>query len=463
MLFSMNMDLSGHTSGSTRLACKTAASDVVPLPASTRQSTFPFESSQAPFAYLQYDVEDLAEHQFVAVVDKSNQGGTGWVIAEFSEASESVYHIDMGLSALLSSGLHLHLPARRPLVNEVRIPALHSSLLAYKFHVAEQTCSPGELFAPLLRQYVTDAYESKFFVNVKDANINLHGIAPYMPPPYMTRRSADGLSLQIWSDPACDSSLEMSLEVDILGSIGKLWMRYRIVFAAFPLLVVALVLRHQFRIYDETAIFMSFAESLNQCLRSSIPLTLAGLTFLSVTIAGAQKETTISQYWPLNSNGNVLSSILNNTDAELLLGSEDNFFWFLVPLFGLMCVGICVAVNYVLLGITYLFAILYSALPSTSRATDEGKRSPTNFGVTSTQQRVITTCILLSLVSTVIPYHFAYVVLCIVQIATCVRGCRLARESVSCLRRVNCVLLTLLSVLTATTISITTRILSSYF
>jgi hypothetical protein len=32
-------------------------------------------------------------------------------------------------------------------------------------------------------------------------------------------------------------------------------------------------------------------------------------------------------------------------------------------------------------------------------------------------------------VSTVIPYHFAYVALCIVQLATCVRGSRLAKET----------------------------------
>jgi glycosylphosphatidylinositol deacylase len=35
----------------------------------------------------------------------------------------------------------------------------------------------------------------------------------------------------------------------------------------------------------------------------------------------------------------------------------------------------------------------------------------------------------LSLVSTVIPYHFAYAVLCIVQLTTCVRGLRLAKET----------------------------------
>jgi pimeloyl-ACP methyl ester carboxylesterase len=460
-LFSMNMDLSQDSPGSTRLACKNAASDVISLPASTRQSTFPFKSDEPPFSYLQYDLEDLAEHQFVAVVDKSSEHSAGWVVAEFSEASESVHRVDMGLQRLLATGLNMRLPARRPLVTDLKIPALHSSLLAYKLHIGKQACDMGEIFAPLLRQYVSDVYESKFFVNVKDANVNLHGVAPYMPPPFLAKHPSNGLSLQIWSDPTCDSSLDVSLRVDVLGSIGKLWMRYRIVFAAFPLLIVALVLRHQFRVYDETAIFMSFAESLNQCLRSSLPFALAALTFLSITIAGAQHETSSNAHRLLSRKGSNFTHMLDYADNDLLLGSEDTFFWFLVPLFGLMCVGVCVAVNYVALGITHLLVLLYSALPLSSLSNEEGRRTPTTFGITSTQQRVITTCILLSLVSTVIPYHFAYVVLCLVQIATCLRGFKLARDSVSAATISAENMLILSSASTPTTISITTRILSS--
>lgn len=431
-LFSMNMDLSGDSSGSTRLACKNAASDVIALPASTRHSSFPFRTDQRPFSYLQYDLEDLSEHQFVAIVDKASEHSSGWVVAEFSAAVESVHRVDMGLQRLLTTGLSLRLPAQRPLVTDIQVPALHSSLLAYNLHIGKQSCDMGELFAPLLRQYITDVYESKFFVNVKDAKINLHGVAPYMPPPFLAKHPSNGLSLQIWSDPTCDSSVEVSLKVDVLGSLGKLWMRYRIVFAAFPLLVVALVLRQQFRTYDETGVFMSFAEGLNVCLQTSLPFAFAALTFLSISLAGARHPTSKSTlHWPLNVAWGNVTDPFTYTNHELLLGSEDTFFWFLVPLFGLMCIAVCVAVNYVALGVIYLLSFLYSVFPSAAAPTDDGRRTPAAFAVTSTRQRVITTCILLSLVSTVIPYHFAYMVLCIVQIATCVRGYKLARESVS--------------------------------
>jgi glycosylphosphatidylinositol deacylase len=425
-LFSMNMDLSGDSTGATRLACKNAASDVITLPASTRHSTYPFKMDERPFSYLQYDLEDLTEHQFVAVVDKAGERSTGWVVAEFSAASESQTTVDMGLKRLLTTGLSLQLPPQRPLVTDIKIPALHSALLAYKIHIGKQSCDTGELFAPLLRQYVTDIYESKFFVNVKDAGISLHGVSPYMPPALHTKQPANGLSLQIWSDPTCDSSVEITLSVDILGSLGKLWMRYRIVFAAFPLLVVTLVLRQQFRTYDQTGVFMSFAQGINECLTGSLPLALSALTFLSIALAGARHQ---SKSWSLGGKAVNTTALFDNATNELLLGSDDTFFWFLVPLFGLMCIGICVAINYVALLLELVLSSAYSVIRLSGLRKDESKRAPSAFAVTSSRQRVITTCILLSLVSTVIPYHFAYVVLCLVQLATSVRAFRLARES----------------------------------
>lgn len=434
-VFSMNMDhldLSEGSPASTKLACKNAAPDVITLPASTRQSTYPFKRDEDSFTYLQYDLEDLAEHEFVAVIDKSSSHTHGWVIAEFSDVTESVHRSDITIQRLLATGLSLRLPASRPLVSDIKIPALDSSLLAYKLHIGKQACDTGEMFAPLLRQYVTDVYESKFFVNVKDANINLYGVAPYMPPPFLAKQPSNGLSLQIWSDPTCDSSVDISLKVDLLGSVGKLWMRYRIVFAAFPLFIVAMVLRHQFRVYDETGIFMSFAESMNQCLRSSLPSALVGLTFLSIALAGAQRETTKGLHnWVAHHAGSNMTKMLDYADNELLLGSGDTFFWFLVPLFGIMCIGIGVVVNYVVLALVYLLAFICGLVPSFSSRTEEGSKTHASFGVTSTQRRVLITCILLALVSTVIPYHFAYVVLCLVQLATCVRGVRLARGYVS--------------------------------
>ena len=251
-LFSMNMDLSGDTSGSTRLACKNAASDVILLPASQRMSAYPYDKAQ-PLSYLQYSLEDLADHQFVAVVDKATEPSQGWVIAEFHDKADSITKTDLGLRRLLSFGIHVKLPVNRPLMTEIKIPVLHSSLLAFRLKMDEQACGDNaELFTPLLRQYISEPHESKYFVNVKNANISLHGVAPFMPPPLRPQAVNNGVSLQFWSDPTCNSSIDVSMNVDVPGSMGKLVMRYRMVFAAFPLVIVALVLRRQFKMYDDS-------------------------------------------------------------------------------------------------------------------------------------------------------------------------------------------------------------------
>lgn len=251
-VFSMNMDLSGNSTGSTRLACKNAAADVIPLPASTRESKFAFDDTP-PFSYLQYKLEDLVDHQFVAVVDKAIEPTSSWVLAELSSVSESVIRSDIGLRRLLTNGLKVILPETRPLSTEIQIPAVHSSLLSYKLTIRHHSCpDETELFTPLMRQYIEEPYESKYFVNVKEANMNLHGVAPYMPPPLDDMSAQKGVSLQLWSDVTCQNPIEVELKVDVLGSMGKLVMRYRTAFAAFPLLVVAMVLRKQFKIYDES-------------------------------------------------------------------------------------------------------------------------------------------------------------------------------------------------------------------
>ncbi|KAH8597242.1 GPI inositol-deacylase-like protein [Bisporella sp. PMI_857] len=437
-LFSMNMDLSGDSSGSTRLACKNAATDVISLPASTRTTKKPFyldqEEELLPFSYLQYDLEDIAEHQFVAIVDKAIVPTPGWVIAEFSDNVQSHRIRSLSLRRLLAFGMKIKLPPSRPLVTEVKVPALHSSLLAYNLELENQVCGEeAELFTPLLRQYISEPYESKYFVNVKQANINLHGVSPFMPPPLRNKAIQDGLSFQFWTDPTCNSSIKISLKVDIRGSLGKLVMRYRTVFAAFPLLIVALVLRKQFRVYDETGIFMAFSESLDLCLRQSLPLVLVALTFLSISLAKASTQPPqTSSNWLWNWGGNSTESQIDFTKNDLLVGSQDPFFWFMVPLIGFVCVGVCVALNYATLAITHLFSIVYGwlgARPAWLRNDDKRRAASPAFSPSTPRRRFLTTAVLLFLVSTVIPYQFAYLVACLVQIATSTRALRFARET----------------------------------
>lgn len=431
--FPSQYDLSEGTAGNTRLACRNAAADVITLPASTSSTRHPFfldgDREIQPFFYLEYEVDEISDYQFVAVVEKATSLTTGFVIAEFSDRSHSHLTRNVSLRRLLTLGMKTRLPPVRPMVTEIKVPSVQSSLLAYNLHISGQDCGKkGELFAPLVRQYLAEPYESKYFVNAREATVSLHGVSPYVPPP-LTKRAAgeDGLSFQFWTDPTCNSSIEIELTVDIMGSLGKLYMRYRTVFAAFPLLVVALVLRKQFRVYDTTGIFIPFTESLDLCLRQSIPLMLASLTLLTMSTSSTASPGSAS-FWNWK---NSASSIMDFYQNDFLTGTPDPMFLFLVPLIGIICVGVCTVLNYMALLLTHLLSAIFGLLtirPGWVRNEDRRRQGVSGFLPSSPRRRMVTTAVLLLLVSTVIPYQFAYLVACLVQLTTTVRAQRIASE-----------------------------------
>jgi hypothetical protein len=217
------------------------------------------------------------------------------------------------------------------------------------------------------------------------------------------------------------------LTVDVLGSLGKLYMRYRTVFAAFPLFVVALVLRKQFRVYDNTGIFIPFSESLDLCLRQSIPLMLTSLVLLTFSTANTAPAGNAS-FWHWR---NSTPSFIDFAQNDLMIGTQDPFFLFLIPLIGVVCIGVCTVLNYLTLVLTQVLSAVISLLtfsPGWIRNEDKKKSAPAAFLPSSPRRRAITTTVLLFLVSTVIPYQFAYLVACLVQLTTTVRAQRIASE-----------------------------------
>ncbi|KAK4632114.1 GPI inositol-deacylase [Fulvia fulva] len=425
--YAINLDSTGNSAGSTRLACKNAASDVSLLPASTNTSVNAFDNAK-PFSYLQYDLHTVADYQFVAVLEKAKERQPGWVMAEFSQAAAASIQVNKGHHQILMGGLKVKLPKQRPMMTEIKIPEVHSTLFAYSLQVKQKKCDKyASSFAPLMRQYIAEPYESKYFVNTKGGNINVHGLSPYMPPPLLGGGATEGLSLQLWTDPTCNSTVEVSLKVDKLGSAGKLVMRYRTVFAAFPLLVVALVLRKQFKVYDTTGVFMSFTQSMDQCIRTSLPAIFIALTFFGVAVSKSSHN--IWTRHLLSTSTGTSEQTIDFTVNDLMLGTSDPFFWFLVPLFAIIAVGICIAMNYIVLILEHVFALIFSCVRAwTQRTVDEHRRSQ---GPLTATQRLVTTGILVLMVVTVIPYQFAYMVLCIVQVATCIRALKGARDTQS--------------------------------
>ncbi|EME47675.1 hypothetical protein DOTSEDRAFT_69584 [Dothistroma septosporum NZE10] len=427
--YAINLDSTGGSAGSTRLACKNAASDVSLLPASTNTSVDAFDDAK-PFSYLQYDLHTIADYQFVAVLEKAKERQPGWVIAEFTEAAASSIKVNKGHHQILMGGLKVRLPKSRPMMTEIKIPEVHSTLFAYSLQVEQKECAKyASSFAPLMRQYIAEPYESKYFVNTKGGNINVHGLSPYMPPPLLGGGATEGLSLQLWTDPTCNSTVEVSLKVDKLGSAGKLVMRYRTVFAAFPLLVVALVLRKQFKVYDTTGVFMSFTQSMDQCIRTSLPAIFIALTFFGIAVSKSSHSLWTRHL--LSTSTGTSEQTIDFTINDLMLGTSDPFFWFLVPLFAIISVGICIAMNYMVLILEHIFAVTFFRVRSwTQRTVDDPRKTQASGPMTPTQ-RLVTTGILVLMVVTVMPYQFAYMVLCIVQVATCIRALKGAQDTQS--------------------------------
>jgi glycosylphosphatidylinositol deacylase len=429
------IDLSSGASGSTRLTCKNAAHDVVLLPPSTAETHAPFylegERETFPFSHLRYGLDQIADHQFVAIIDKASSVTRSFVVAEFSEASDYQVDHDISLDELLTVGVSLKLPAPRPATVDIRIPSLKSSLFSYKLDINNQNSEQnGQLFAPLVRQYLEGPHESRYFVNAKHATVALHGVAPYLPPTLKPKLES-GVAFEIWTDPTSGGELSIQLKVDVLGSFGKLYMRYRTVFAAFPLLIVTLALRKQFRVYDETGVFISFTRALDLSLRHSTPLLLLSLTLLAMSLSGAP-----SMFRTLPFMGKLASPVTSRDFAsnDLLTGTSDPFYWFLTPIIGIVSLGVCAVLHFLMLALTHIFALLYSLIavaPGLTSTESRRRASSPAFVPSTPRRRMVTTAVLLFLVATFIPYQFAYLVACLVQLFTTIRALRIRQATSS--------------------------------
>jgi glycosylphosphatidylinositol deacylase len=175
-------------------------------------------------------------------------------------------------------------------------------------------------------------------------------------------------------------------------------------------------------------VFISFSESLDMCLRQSIPILLISLTVLSLSINSGSAQSSRASLWPW-SNGT--AAMVDFHQNDLLVGTHDPFFWFMIPLIGIVCVGVCTVLNYITLLLTYLLGLALGLLnfrPGWVRHDDRRRQTGPGFLPSSPRRRMITTAILLFLVATLIPYQFAYLVACLVQLATTVRAQQIASD-----------------------------------
>ena len=84
------------------------------------------------------------------------------------------------------------------------------------------------------------------------------------------------------------------------------------------------------------------------------------MTVFSMSLASSGPS---SRGFPFH-GGNATESAIDYTKNDLILGSQDPFFWFLVPVFGVVGVGACVVVNYTTLLLVQFLRLLQAAVVS---------------------------------------------------------------------------------------------------
>lgn len=137
---------------------------------------------------------------------------------------------------------------------------MESAMLAYQLRVSRPNCKASEnLFAPFLRQSISSMHESKFYVNLGGESgndvtgVTFHGQAAFTTnPASQSGNDHRGLLLQFWMDPTCPEPMEVKLEVDWYGSMGRLAFRNGVVLGVFPFIIVVMVVLAQIQCYNKT-------------------------------------------------------------------------------------------------------------------------------------------------------------------------------------------------------------------
>lgn len=115
----------------------------------------------------------------------------------------------------------------------------------------------------------------------------------------------------------------------------------------------------------DTGTFVSFAEGLDLCLRQSLPMVIVALSIFAITLARgnlSSSQETSGALFPWR--GNATESVIDYTKNDLLVGSPDPIFWFLVPMFSVISVGGCIVLNYIVMVLTYVLSVVYDFLAS---------------------------------------------------------------------------------------------------
>ncbi|AMD20250.1 HDL494Cp [Eremothecium sinecaudum] len=401
----------------TTTTCKSISNYLNIIPASFADSDT-LESEVAIYKYMQLNATVVAKFDTIVVAkpEKYEPNDSSFLIAELT-SQQSTYTYNISLFKMPFTGLKFrHDSTVGPLVPTVRLPKQISSLIAYSL---TSTYSSGQkMFQPFLSQSIIQPFETKWHLNLSEpVDITFHNEAPFVP---FSSNHDSSLLLTIFAPPYTD--MEFKLTINWLMTMKLLFLRYRLAIVSLPIALVALNLAYQFYHYNKGGEFISFDTSLGLLVYNhwkKILLVKCLLTPL-VTIAFVQKLLFLLD--PAGMDNPLLLHEKGIVSSIYYLGIREIFMLWLGPMFFPMALLVVRLVYGIIKLLEFAFSKSYGVLLLLlSRfnifrryiAAEEHRKFKLRqlFGI----------CFMTAGVIFYIPYQFAFVLISLVQLVTCLK------------------------------------------
>lgn len=323
--------------------------------------------------------------------------------------------IDVTPLHIATMGLKLELSGK--LIETVSFPNVWDSLLSYKVRTHLITKETKELlFQPFVRQWIDDPFESKWHVNVTDFdfNINMHGVAPFIP---LEETHDKSLKLAVMTPPGAKLILDFRINWGL--TIKMLFIRYRLTFLSLPVSVVSFVLAFQFYRYQEIRVFPSFNNTLAFLLKTKGVYIFFGILFLSPLVNTRLIQKLLYFFDPVRLNRPFLLDERNMHTNFYFLGIRS---WFLSGI-GILFVLMSIACLFLVAKIHDIAEYFVRKTKLKFSSSKSGSKSPLrNRKIYESWKARIFACIILTFaVLFYIPYQLASAITLIIQVITCLR------------------------------------------
>lgn len=375
-----------------------------------------YHESENVLHAVELSPDALSSFDSVALIESAVELDTknDFVLADLElEQSSNVQIGDESLWNLMTKSNEVALPARRPIIVDIDIPAMKSSLLAYKIDVRYKK-SNIEKFTPIISQTFKD--ETKWHIEFdenKPIIAVINGNSPYTP--YIVNDPLSHGRFKLFSDSSSSEQLtDIYVSVDWFQSLKLMVLKYRLSIIGFPLFITLAIFVYQFIQYSKTGFYPSYGEGFLALMDYRI-LGIAVVTFsllASITSPDSLLGKLFELLDPVERNELKLMSQVEKARVEvnmMFMSISESALWF----YGTFMLFISVGLNFFLYN---AILVVLKLLIFISKHTMWKNLKILAFDSLSTQRKTISIITLLLLVLLYLPYQFAFVVCTLTQI-----------------------------------------------